>query len=75
MFRKYLSLFPGLRFGAGHKILQRVYKYGGQARSMLMSKIIVYMIRNSIAGRIRPHGNKYLYLMSRARRTILSRDR
>ena len=24
------SLFPGLGFGAGYKILQRVYKYGGQ---------------------------------------------
>ncbi|CAM9678702.1 unnamed protein product [Choristocarpus tenellus] len=28
--RKYLSLFPGLGFGAGYKILQRVYKFGGQ---------------------------------------------
>eukprot|EP00903_Cladosiphon_okamuranus_P010445 g9881.t1 len=27
---KYLSLFPGLGFGAGYKILQRVYKFGGQ---------------------------------------------
>jgi ABC-type sugar transport system substrate-binding protein len=24
------SLFPGLGFGAGYKILQRVYKFGGQ---------------------------------------------
>lgn len=28
--KKYLSLFPGLGFGAGYKILQRVYKFGGQ---------------------------------------------
>eukprot|EP00640_Fibrocapsa_japonica_P003100 CAMPEP_0113943784 /NCGR_PEP_ID=MMETSP1339-20121228/27697_1 /TAXON_ID=94617 /ORGANISM="Fibrocapsa japonica" /LENGTH=324 /DNA_ID=CAMNT_0000948737 /DNA_START=64 /DNA_END=1036 /DNA_ORIENTATION=+ /assembly_acc=CAM_ASM_000762 len=28
--RKYLSLFPGIGFGAGYKILQRVYKFGGQ---------------------------------------------
>ncbi|ORX83956.1 mitochondrial carrier [Basidiobolus meristosporus CBS 931.73] len=28
--RKYMSLFPGLGFAAGYKILQRVYKFGGQ---------------------------------------------
>jgi len=28
--RKWQSLFPGLGFGAGYKILQRVYKFGGQ---------------------------------------------
>ncbi len=28
--RRYLSLFPGLTFAAGYKILQRVYKFGGQ---------------------------------------------
>ncbi|KAK9462652.1 mitochondrial carrier domain-containing protein [Lipomyces oligophaga] len=28
--RKMLSLFPGLGYAAGYKILQRVYKYGGQ---------------------------------------------
>lgn len=27
---KYASLFPGLSFAAGYKILQRVYKFGGQ---------------------------------------------
>lgn len=27
---KYTSLFPGLSFAAGYKILQRVYKFGGQ---------------------------------------------
>jgi len=27
---KWQSLFPGLGFGAGYKILQRVYKFGGQ---------------------------------------------
>ena len=27
---KYTSLFPGLGFAAGYKILQRVYKFGGQ---------------------------------------------
>lgn len=30
LFRRYLSLFPGLSFAAGYKILQRVYKFGGQ---------------------------------------------
>jgi len=25
-----MSLFPGLGYAAGYKILQRVYKYGGQ---------------------------------------------
>lgn len=30
MLRKYTSLFPGLSFAAGYKILQRVYKFGGQ---------------------------------------------
>lgn len=29
-FQKWASLFPGLGFGAGYKILQRVYKFGGQ---------------------------------------------
>ncbi|KAK3320712.1 mitochondrial carrier domain-containing protein [Cercophora scortea] len=28
--RKFVSLFPGLGYAAGYKILQRVYKYGGQ---------------------------------------------
>ncbi len=28
--RRYISLFPGLSFAAGYKILQRVYKFGGQ---------------------------------------------
>lgn len=29
-FQKWQSLFPGLGFAAGYKILQRVYKFGGQ---------------------------------------------
>ncbi|EGF76683.1 hypothetical protein BATDEDRAFT_18033 [Batrachochytrium dendrobatidis JAM81] len=29
-FKKYLSLFPGLGFAAGYKIMQRIYKFGGQ---------------------------------------------
>ncbi|KAH6569952.1 hypothetical protein BASA62_004548 [Batrachochytrium salamandrivorans] len=29
-FTKYISLFPGLKFAAGYKILQRIYKFGGQ---------------------------------------------
>ncbi|KAJ3073664.1 hypothetical protein HK102_005961 [Quaeritorhiza haematococci] len=29
-FRKYMALFPGLGFAAGYKILQRIYKFGGQ---------------------------------------------
>lgn len=28
--QRYLSLFPGLGFAAGYKILQRIYKFGGQ---------------------------------------------
>ncbi|KXN71438.1 putative mitochondrial carrier protein YHM1/SHM1 [Conidiobolus coronatus NRRL 28638] len=28
--RKYTSLFPGLGYAAGYKILQRIYKFGGQ---------------------------------------------
>lgn len=28
--KKYTSLFPGLGFAAGYKIMQRVYKFGGQ---------------------------------------------
>lgn len=28
--QKYASLFPGLSFAAGYKVLQRVYKFGGQ---------------------------------------------
>ncbi|KAI4152115.1 MAG: hypothetical protein LQ340_003100 [Diploschistes diacapsis] len=28
--RKFRSLFPGLGYAAGYKILQRIYKYGGQ---------------------------------------------
>lgn len=28
--RKFVSLFPGLGYAAGYKILQRVYKFGGQ---------------------------------------------
>jgi hypothetical protein len=29
VFRKATSLFPGLGFAAGYKILQRTYKFGG----------------------------------------------
>ena len=29
-FAKYRSLFPGIGFAAGYKILQRIYKFGGQ---------------------------------------------
>ncbi|KND94024.1 putative mitochondrial carrier [Tolypocladium ophioglossoides CBS 100239] len=28
--RKFVSLFPGLGYAAGYKVLQRIYKYGGQ---------------------------------------------
>lgn len=28
--RKFFSLFPGLGYAAGYKVLQRIYKYGGQ---------------------------------------------
>ena len=28
--KKYSSLFPGIGFGAAYKVLQRVYKFGGQ---------------------------------------------
>ena len=27
---KFFSLFPGLGYAAGYKVLQRIYKYGGQ---------------------------------------------
>ncbi|KAL3895002.1 MAG: hypothetical protein SGCHY_004952 [Lobulomycetales sp.] len=29
-FRKYASLFPGIGFAAGYKVIQRIYKFGGQ---------------------------------------------
>ena len=28
--QRLLSLFPGLRYAAGYKVTQRIYKYGGQ---------------------------------------------
>ncbi|KAI9859234.1 MAG: hypothetical protein M1813_007008 [Trichoglossum hirsutum] len=28
--RKFFSLFPGIGYAAGYKVLQRIYKYGGQ---------------------------------------------
>ena len=28
--RRFVSLFPGLGYAAAYKVLQRVYKYGGQ---------------------------------------------
>lgn len=30
--QKIASLFPGVGFGAAYKVLQRVYKFGGQVR-------------------------------------------
>jgi hypothetical protein len=30
LFTKYKSLFPGIGFAAGYKVLQRIYKFGGQ---------------------------------------------
>jgi len=30
VFTKFTSLFPGLGYAAGYKVLQRIYKYGGQ---------------------------------------------
>jgi hypothetical protein len=37
--KRFLSLFPGLGYAAAYKVLQRVYKYGGQpfARDILAS--------------------------------------
>jgi hypothetical protein len=28
--KKFFSLFPGLGYAAGYKVLQRIYKFGGQ---------------------------------------------
>lgn len=28
--RRFISLFPGLGYAAAYKVLQRIYKYGGQ---------------------------------------------
>jgi len=38
--KRFLSLFPGLGYAAAYKVLQRVYKYGGQpfARDILAKK-------------------------------------
>lgn len=33
---KFVSLFPGLEYAAGYKILQRVYKYSGQPIVILL---------------------------------------
>ncbi len=30
IFRRTLSLFPGLGYAAGYKVTQRIYKFGGQ---------------------------------------------
>jgi hypothetical protein len=30
IFKRFLSLFPGLGYAAGYKVAQRVYKFGGQ---------------------------------------------
>ena len=30
MIKKFMSLFPGLGYAAGYKVMQRVYKFGGQ---------------------------------------------
>ncbi|KAI0561176.1 mitochondrial carrier protein [Gracilaria domingensis] len=50
-FRKYTSLFPGLSFAAGYKILQRVYKFGGQpfVREM-MERRFGSQIENLVGG-------------------------
>jgi hypothetical protein len=37
--RKVASLFPGVGFGAAYKVLQRVYKFGGQ-----VSYVVVYQL-------------------------------
>lgn len=42
--RKYLSLFPGLGFGAGYKILQRVYKFGGQVSLVLYYTLVLVLL-------------------------------
>lgn len=41
LLRKYTSLFPGLSFAAAYKILQRVYKFGGQpfVRDIMTNKL------------------------------------
>ena len=41
---KYLSLFPGLGFGAGYKILQRVYKFGGQVINWSCLLVLVLLL-------------------------------
>lgn len=39
--RKFFTLFPGLGYAAGYKVLQRIYKYGGQpmARDALTTSV------------------------------------
>jgi hypothetical protein len=44
--QKYSSLFPGLGFAAGYKILQRVYKFGGQP-------FVVDLLEHDIGGPMR----------------------
>ena len=46
---KYLSLFPGLGFGAGYKILQRVYKFGGQVGAKLHLFVRLALTRRVIS--------------------------
>ena len=48
-FNKFKSLFPGLGFAAGYKIMQRVYKFGGQPYVVdLMEKNVGSTIRGKL---------------------------
>jgi hypothetical protein len=65
-FAKYRSLFPGIEFGAAYKVLQRMYKFGGQpfVNTFILnnyernfkeifghhSKTMVYAVAGSIMG-------------------------
>ncbi|KAJ1650508.1 high copy suppressor of abf2 [Dispira simplex] len=50
--RRYLSLFPGLGFAAGYKVLQRIYKFGGQPF------IVDYLNRNHRDTFVKTFGEK-----------------
>jgi hypothetical protein len=55
--RKLSSLFPGLSFALGYKVLQRIYKFGGQplvteslASRLTVSKPLLHAIAGSLVG-------------------------
>lgn len=72
--RKFLSLFPGLGYAAGYKIIQRIYKWGGfwfPSRCLRLFKISLKIWRTTVRERLPQVSYDYHYIKKIAIKSYL----